>query len=75
MSNIERTEYEVPAGEDARMEVLGALAGSAGMHGWVFVQVAIDDDGGLNLKLECGGIVQSGESVKALLEQTLRGLR
>jgi hypothetical protein len=66
----EYKETEVLEG-DTRSEVLELLAEN---HPWVFVYAAFDEDGAMDLKLECGGGIRDAATVRALLEKTLAAL-
>lgn len=63
-------ETEVPEG-DLRSEV---LATAVGHDLWVLISATIDEDDGLNLKLETGGLVRGYETIRNLLKKTLEAL-
>jgi hypothetical protein len=67
------TEYkETYVGEeDTETTVLSALADG---HPYVFIVTKIDADGGLDLKVGVGNGVSKPDTIRAILEKTLRAL-
>lgn len=66
----EYKETQAPEG-DTRGEVLDQLCG---FNPWVLVIAALDEDGGMTLKIEMGGKISEARTIRNLLKKTLAAL-